>query len=308
MALDIAEPEMWALFSSKKLSWTNASRKQCALPTTVQKARNWSTLTKYYARPVDCDNMSLLQWLHAFDKKAAVPTRYPVTKVVLVGVKHLSFFNPAFFFQYLPCNFPHRDLPFILPPENNNLPEQILYFHKAAALMPQTFTDAAVLCAEIDSEGDKQYFLDTIESYITSLIHINNLFRQQLLPPSTTYRTNASLPSLSPLQGNQLVLFTYFKQIIEARERGILSDGMETTEDVDWKKFPLIVGRPGTGQSFTLQRCIEHSIDTDLAVCVAVPIDVLACTYRAKYEGSVTCDTVHSLFQFQSQLTTITHC
>ena len=304
MALDIAEPEMWALLSSKKLSWTNASRKQCALPTTIEKARNWSKLGKYYARAAQCENMSLLQWLHSFDETAAIPTRYAPRKVVLVGVKHVSFFNPVYFFQYLLCNFPHRDLASISPPEDTNLPEQILYFNKAAALLRDKFTNAADFCAEIETEGHKQYFLDTLQSYITSLINMNNLYRRQLLPSLTSSQTDASLDSISPLRGSQLLFFTYFTQIIEARERDILSDGMETTEDVDWKKFPLIVGRPGSGKTFTVERCIEHASHSDLAVCVALPTGVLACTYRAKYEESVTCDAVHSLFLVQSHHST----
>ena len=107
---------------------------------------------------------------------------------------------------------------------------------------------------------------------------------------------NVSLSCVTSFPGSQLLFFTYFRQIIKARERGILSDGMETIEDVDWKKFPLIVGQPGSGKTFTVERCIEHAIHTDLAVCVVLPTGVLACRYRAKYEASITCDTVHSLF------------
>ena len=169
--------------------------------------------------------MSLLQWLHSFDETAAIPTRYAARKVVLVGVKHVSFFNPVYFFQYLFRNFPHRDLPSISPPEDTNLPEQILYFNKAAALLLEKFTNAAVFCGagEIGTEGHKQYFLDTLESYITSLINMNNLYRRQLLPSLTCSGRHASLHSVSPLRGSQLPSLTYFRQIIEACERDILS-------------------------------------------------------------------------------------
>ena len=167
--------------------------------------------------------------------------------------------------------------------------------------MPETFRNAAVFCAQIETEGHKQYFLDTLASYVESLIEMNNLFRRQLLPSFTPYRSNASFPSINPLQGSQSIFFTYFKKMIEARERDIVSDGVEQNKDVHWKKFPLIVGRPESGKTLTIETCIEHCIANNITVCVAVPTGVLACTYRAKYETTITCYSVHSLFLFQLQ-------
>ena len=47
MSLDICEPEMWPLLNSKKLSWTNNTRKPCSLPTTLEKAELWDVASKY---------------------------------------------------------------------------------------------------------------------------------------------------------------------------------------------------------------------------------------------------------------------
>ncbi len=69
--------------------------------------------------------------------------------------------------------------------------------------------------------------------------------------------------------------------------------------DVDWRRFPLVLGKPGTGKTFTLHKCIQYCIQNHIAVCVALPTGTLACTYRDRYDDAVVCDTVHSLFHYQ---------
>ena len=105
VSLDIWKPEMLALLSSKKLSWTNATRKACALPTTIEKAQEWPILAKYYARPLQQEHITLLEWLRSVDETDAIPIPYPPHKVIAVGVKHVSYFNHFYFFQHLLCHF-----------------------------------------------------------------------------------------------------------------------------------------------------------------------------------------------------------
>ena len=115
-----------------------------------------------------------------FDEKPAIHIAYPATKVVLLGFNIVSILNPFYFFQYLLAHHPNRELQTISPRKNNNLPEQILYFHKAVSHMSITFTDADSFISELEKGGQKQYFLETI-AFISSLININNLYQRQLL-------------------------------------------------------------------------------------------------------------------------------
>ena len=46
IALDMCEPEMWVLLSSKKISWTDATRKKFTVPTS-DKAETNIILRKY---------------------------------------------------------------------------------------------------------------------------------------------------------------------------------------------------------------------------------------------------------------------
>ena len=175
----------------------------------------------------------------------------------MVGLKYCSIFNPAYFFQYLLVNFPHRSLSEITPQAGHSLPFQILYFHKAHLLMGNTFFNGPTFAATLEVYGHKQYYLPTISSYIQSLIDLNNFYKRQLLSSNSTLpQTNRTSRQASELRGNQLVFYNYFKEIVEYREQCLLSTNNNVDSDVDWKRFPLVLGKPGTGKSFTLQHCI----------------------------------------------------
>ena len=62
---------------------------------------------------------------------------------------------------------------------------------------------------------------------------------------------------------------------------------MDASDDLDWRKFPLIIGKAGSGKIFTVEKCIEHCTYNGIPACVGVPICILACTYRAKYEDHI---------------------
>eukprot|EP00795_Rhopilema_esculentum_P003594 gene3594-12991_t len=296
MQLDVCEPEMWVLLSSTKISWTNATRKQIVIPNSIEKAVSNTTVQKYYNRPINYSQMSFLEWLRSFDETSAVPAPYKDKKVVLVGVKHASIFNHIFFFQYLLMHLPHRCLEDILPGENPGIPVQILHFNTAVRLMPDTFITVNKFMDSFENEGHKKHFLETISSFLQSLIDMNNLYRRHLLSPSSN-----PLPSSSHdgrLQGGQLTVFNKFKDILEIRDRSFISPIDDSA--LDWKKFPLILGKPGSGKTYTIHKCIRFCIENDYNVAVAVPTGVLACTYREIYDDDVHCDTVHSLFTYQT--------
>ena len=108
-----------------------------------------------------------------------------------------------------------------------------------------------------------------IWSKLNSLEHF---YRRQINP----HQTHSAVSHIGPpqelhLSGNQHVFYNYFKAIVEAREQSVFSNTMAHECDIDWKRFPLVVGKPGTGKSFTIQYCIQFCIDNHLTTCVATP-------------------------------------
>ena len=198
LSLDMCEPEMWVLLPSKKIPWSDGTRKKLTIPTYDNSATN-NTLLKYYNRPVKYDQHSLLQWLHCVDESKSHPKDYSQKKTVLVGVKHLSYMNPQYFFQHLLLHYPHRDANDIAPVSDEHLPSQILHFHTAHMLMPEVFLHPQTFIHSIDHEGHKQYYLLTLKAYIQSLIDLDNLFCRQLLPttPNTSHGDDVHPSSMS---------------------------------------------------------------------------------------------------------------
>ena len=249
LSLDICEPEMWVLLSSKKISWSVGTRKKFTVPIEEGAAIN-NTLLKYYNRPEKYDHQSLLQWLHSVDETKSPPKDYSKKKNILVGIKHVSYMNPQYFFQHLLLHFPHRDLNDVLPVSDDNLPSQIRHFHTAHMLMAEIFSDPTSFTDTIEHEGHKQYYVITVRSYIQSCIDLDNMYHRQLLPTAVIGNDsiNADSSAMS-LQGNQLVVYNLLKEMITLRESFIASTGEYTSASscVDWRRFPLILGKPGTG-------------------------------------------------------------
>ena len=63
-----------------------------------------------------------------------------------------------------------------------------------------------------------------------------------------------------------------------------------------WTKYHVIVGRPGTGKSQVLIRLMEWSTTHDLNVLLTTPTANLGSRYKAVFQNSVACDTIHTAF------------
>ncbi len=237
-----------------------------------------------------------MEWLRFLDESKNPPVPYKGRSPVLVGVRHFSFFNPKYFFQFLLLNFPYRQLDTILPNNADDIPPAIRYFNTAASCMPQFFGNSQKFKDIIIHEGHKSYYIDTIITYVNSLIDMNNLYRCQLLPLSNPIHPNThnNAPTLS---GNQQVLFTMFTDMLKQRDNFHHEIPCKSS-DVDWRKFILVLGKPGTGKTFTIHQCIDYCRENNIPVCVGLPTGTLACTYREKFDDTVHCDTVHSLFLY----------
>ena len=139
-----------------------------------------------------------------------------------------------------------------------------------------------------------------MSSFIQSLIDLNNQYRRQLLSSASALSHSRPNP-VQPLlfSGNQLVFYNYFKEIVEKREQCLITGVSPIEFDMDWKQFSLVLGKPGTGKSYTMRQCIQFSIDNDPNTCAATPNGTLACTHKDLNRDTVTCDTIHGIFTFK---------
>ena len=169
-------------------------------------------------------------------------------------------------------------------------------------LMPEFFANPQNFTDHIKNEGHKQYYLSTINAYLQSLLDLDTLYRLQALPSHLNENNCSQASAPINLEGNQLVALTLVKDMIREREQFNESYGQIAMcpSDVDWRRFLLILGKAGTGKTFTMQQLIQYCLDNMLSVAVAVPTGTLACTYRERYQELVTCDTLHGFFNFSS--------
>lgn len=68
--------------------------------------------------------------------------------------------------------------------------------------------------------------------------------------------------------------------------------------EIDWRKFILVTGKPGTGKTQTLLRCIDYCMSMHRSVHVATPTGFLATRYQQEFHDDITADTVHSAFHY----------
>ena len=70
------------------------------------------------------------------------------------------------------------------------------------------------------------------------------------------------------------------------------------TENLNWKKFILVTGKPGTGKTHCLRRAIRDALDDQRKVLTATPTGFLATTYAEHFLDEIVADTVHSAFKY----------
>ena len=72
----------------------------------------------------------------------------------------------------------------------------------------------------------------------------------------------------------------------------------ESDELLDWHKFLLVVGRAGTGKSFTLVKVIDTCLSMTGNVFVATPTGFLATHFKDKFPDDIHADTIHAAFHY----------
>lgn len=98
------EPEMILQLTSMKIAWSNSQTKAVTAPIPNQPSPK--SHQKYLNRSPQDEALPFLHWLRLYDHEKSPPKAYK-GGMTLVGVKHLSPFNPLYFYQQLVMNFPH---------------------------------------------------------------------------------------------------------------------------------------------------------------------------------------------------------
>ncbi len=61
-----------------------------------------------------------------------------------------------------------------------------------------------------------------------------------------------------------------------------------------WHKFSLVLG---TVKTFTIHKCIDYCSKNHINFCIGMPTGSIPCVYRERFDDTVVCHTLHSLFR-----------
>ena len=145
-------------------------------------------------------------------------------------------------------------------------------------------------------EGHKQYYIDNAVSYLQSLKDILHGIKTNIFGKNLTDRQIHVLnPLVTNLEGAQLFAFNTIRSRIDNRR--IQLNDPHLSRSISSQPI-LILGKPGSGKTYLLNACIEYCMENGHTVSVATPTGCLACMYKSALPDSVTCETIHSMFQY----------
>ena len=73
---------------------------------------------------------------------------------------------------------------------------------------------------------------------------------------------------------------------------------MVSSSELDWTKFILLLGKPGTGKTHTVCTSVRRTLEDRFLVAVAGPTGFLASLYRAEFDEEALIDTVDAMFHY----------
>ena len=309
------EPEMALSLTSKKFSWSKSRTKNITVPTRdSQKPKSYD---KYLKRSQEEESSSFKQWLRKYVDSKEKPTQYKQGST-LVGAKMRSMFCDDYFYQDLVLNFPHRSSEELVHPNDAELPNQIRNFAAALHLRPEMWRNKKKVEHFLNLQGHKDHYICTAESYVRSRVHFFNLWQRQIIGSLQVdnFATEIETSDLSPQQTRVKNLVRDFLQKRtshyddvpevqsfsedeeESAEEGEISSS-SISSGINWQKYILIKGKPGTGKSHAVKVVIEDSLDKEYTVCCATPTGILTSSYRSQFvEESFYCDTIHAMFKY----------
>ncbi len=320
------EPEMWLSLSSKKVAWNPHRVKKFAVPLPNTIHEN-TIVNKYCARPNNLQHMTLLQWLREVD---TTKVNTPVNRkgMTFVAAKLVSVFRDEYFFQDIVLNVPFKSITDLLLPNFEEIPQPIKYFTCALQYRELMWTNEDEIRAHFEVEGNKSWFVANIIMHVRSLRNMHLLWTKHVL---TFVELTRSLTTNHELDNKQKLVISLLQCMLQKRKRhyesincalDYIEDGSENEEEiyenqqilptddneindnvydnleVDWQKYLLVVGRAGTGKSFTLTKAIETANSMHLKLLVATPTGFLSTAYKDRFGECIDTDTLHAAFYY----------
>jgi hypothetical protein len=320
------EPEMWLSLSSKKIAWTPHRLKRFYVPLPEFASTN-KILQAYWSRTESLDRLSLLEWLREVDTLKTQPVLYKKGKT-LVGARQTSVFRDKYFFQDMLLHMPHRSTNDFDIPGVEKIPQVIRYFVCALHHRRSVWMNEQNIRSLFDLEGHKSWYVANILAHIESLKDLYTLYQKRVISFGELITPSVSDHVLDPKQ--QLVVSlvkrmlnkrkNHYESIACALDRFDSDDENEEDDEdllpgtdclpdeihvhnecdelLDWRKFLLVVGRAGTGKSFTLIKVIDACISMTGNVFVATPTGFLATQFKDQFPDDIDTDTIHAAFHY----------
>lgn len=323
------EPEMLMALTSKRVAYTPSRTKKitCPLPSNIQ---DMSSHVKYKARKPQDENLSFLEWLRLHDESKPNAPAYTANET-LVGIKMRSATTDVFFYQDLVMNHPHRDQSELIHPDHDRLPDAIRYFVSAWCMRPHLWQDLDAVTQHFQQEGHKTYYVRNLVNHVKSLRDFYHLWQRKVLglnevPVVVSQQSDLEFDTVQRAVLNHVTHalsmrhshFTEDQQFAlpveepdscdeeetpAAEEEPDVPERLPSSLDLDWQKFILVLGQPGTGKTHTVCSSVRRTLQERFKVAVAGPTGLIAALYRGQFEDEAYIDTVHAMFRYPVEST-----
>ena len=167
---------------------------------------------------------------------------------------------------------------------------------QSAALTPERWNTADAITTFFEKEGHRDYFINTIVSYVHSLYDILHLWRIGVVTSNITDPSSISVDTLYPLSPLQNAILADIIAALSARRNSVEEHDSSPDNTATWEKFHVLLGKPGTGKSQVLIPAIDHAVRTEMSVLVAAPVALLALAYNSIFLQDIDTDTLHGAF------------
>ena len=175
------------------------------------------------------------------------------------------------------------------------MPHVVKFFSQAAALQPGNWTTAEQIRSQFQYEGHRDHFITTVVAYVMALHDALHLWRIWVVDSNVSILNAVSIERVYPLSPLQMSIFQDIKDCL-AKRKERQHNSRRPSEEADWAKYRLIMGKPGTGKSQVVIRAIHHVVQQEHPVLVCAPVALLAQGYRAIFSSEVETDTIHAAF------------
>ena len=288
--------EMAFQLSNIKVAWTDKQTKQFRAPHPGQEDGN-QVYHQYLKRHRSEDDQSLLEWLRCHSTVGAKAKALGADKY-LVAVKFVLPFNPVYFFQHLLVHYPHRLAGKLRHVEQATMPVPIQYFSQALTLRPQWWSRPEQIRDQFQHEGHRTSFVTTLVSYVMALQNVYHLWQRCIVDARISCLLTRSVERLYPMSALQTAVYQDIMDSL-AQRQAFVDQHANSGPEIDhcWRKYRVLMGKPGTGKSQVLIRVIHEALKPEASVLFATPVALLAQGYRSIFGADLECDTLHAAFR-----------